>query len=219
MPNPDAVGAMAADPITAAPAVPAIRAAPARALVPIITAPIPAGAMPALIVPTIVLVIEGIVLSSFDCRPASPPMNRVSGALADAGFRAAREGRKDERQEAKSAGKLTHRGRSTDRGSGGARRRKASLPERARHLIFAGWGAASCDRTAAPSSHTVAFFGSNTTVPKRRRNEAPSWAAGSAISAIPPQPLARFRIKWKSSALKMGVPGSVSIASARSLTR
>jgi hypothetical protein len=39
------------------------------------------------------------------------------------------------------------------------------------------------------------LFGSKMTVPKRRRNEAPSWAAGSGKSAIPPHALAGFTIK------------------------
>ena len=96
MPNGCAAPTMAADGMTAAPAVPAIRAAPARALVPIITAPIPTGAMPAVVIPTIVLVIEGKVLDPFDRLPALPRAKRPSRPLGDTGLGAARQGRKEE---------------------------------------------------------------------------------------------------------------------------
>lgn len=64
MPDAYAVAAVAPDRIAAAPAVPAIRAAPTVISIPLIAAPIPTRAVPAVVVPTIVGVIEGIIL---DC--------------------------------------------------------------------------------------------------------------------------------------------------------
>jgi hypothetical protein len=89
---------MAVDGITAAPAVPAIRAAPAGALVRLIAAPIPAGAIPAVVIPTIVFVIEGKVLDFFEGR-ALPSTNRLSSPVADASLGAARCERKEEREQ------------------------------------------------------------------------------------------------------------------------
>ena len=102
-------------------------------------------------------------------------------------------------------------------GRGWRRSPRNRPPEPARHLPF-GSGGPCRDLAAAPSSHTVAFFGSNTIVPKSRKNEAPSWAAGSVMSAIPPQASGGFRIRWKSSIFTIVLPCSVSIASEWSLT-
>jgi hypothetical protein len=98
MPDACAAATMAVDGITAAPAVPAIRAAPAGALVRLIAAPIPAGAIPAVVIPTIVFVIEGKVLDFFDGR-ALPSTNRLSRPVADASLGAARCERKEEREQ------------------------------------------------------------------------------------------------------------------------
>jgi hypothetical protein len=98
MPDASAVATMAAGVITATPAVPAIRAAPAGALVRLITAPIPAGTIPAVVIPTIVFVIEGKVLDFFDRRRALPRAKRLSRPVADAGLGAARQERKEERE-------------------------------------------------------------------------------------------------------------------------
>ena len=87
--NANAVGTMPANVIAAAPAVPAIRAAPAVAIVQLITAPIPAGTMPAVVIPTVVFVIEGKVLGLFDRRRALAPINRLADPIADASVGAA----------------------------------------------------------------------------------------------------------------------------------
>lgn len=77
VPNADAVAAMSPNQVTAAPAVPAIRAAPAIAAIPLIAAPIPTRAVPAVVIPTIVEVIEGKVLDflhrgrAFECRKSA----------------------------------------------------------------------------------------------------------------------------------------------------
>jgi hypothetical protein len=44
-----------------APTIPAVAAAPAFAVVPFVPAPIPAGALPAIIVPTVILVVEKVL--------------------------------------------------------------------------------------------------------------------------------------------------------------
>ena len=98
MPDACAGATMTADGMAAAPAVPAVRAAPARALVQIIAAPIPAGAMPAIVIPTIILVIEGKVLDLFDRRPALPRPKRLSRPGADASLGAAPHERKEDRE-------------------------------------------------------------------------------------------------------------------------
>jgi hypothetical protein len=99
MPDACAAATMAVDGMTAAPAVPAISAAPPGALVRLITAPIPAGAIPAVVIPTIVLVIEGKVLDLFDRRRALPCAKRLSRPVADASFGAAPHERKEEREQ------------------------------------------------------------------------------------------------------------------------
>src|SRR5271165_277990 len=68
MPNADSMGTMRPDPVAAAPAVPAIGAAPSQAVIPFVTARVPAGALPASTVPAIIAVIEGIVLNCLDRR-------------------------------------------------------------------------------------------------------------------------------------------------------
>jgi hypothetical protein len=98
MPDASAVATMAAGVITATPAVPALWAAPAGPLVPLITAPISARTMPAVVIPTIVFVIEGKVLDLLDRRPALPRTKRFSRPIAHAGLGAARQERKEERE-------------------------------------------------------------------------------------------------------------------------
>ena len=68
MPNADSVGTMEPYPVAAAPTVPATGAAPSQAVVPFVTARVPAGALPASVVPAIIAVIEGIVLNCLDRR-------------------------------------------------------------------------------------------------------------------------------------------------------
>src|SRR5271168_1373499 len=98
MPDACAAATMAVDGMTAAPAVPAISAAPAGALVRLITAPIPAGAIPAIVIPTIVFVIERKVLDFFAWRPALPRVKCLSPPIAHAGFGAARQEGKEDRE-------------------------------------------------------------------------------------------------------------------------
>ena len=64
-----------------------------------VAAPIPAGTLPAVVVPAIVLVIEGIGLGSLDRRPTFPSKQPLSRPFADAGLGAARHERKEERQQ------------------------------------------------------------------------------------------------------------------------
>ena len=69
MPNANSMGTMAPDPVSAAPAVPAIGAAPTEAIQPLVAAQIPAGALPAIIVPTVIAaIVKRIVLSFFGGR-------------------------------------------------------------------------------------------------------------------------------------------------------
>src|SRR5271165_2632624 len=69
MPNANSMETMAPDPVPAAPAVPAIGAAPTEAVQPLVAAHIPAGTLPAIIVPTVIAVIvKRIVLSFLDGR-------------------------------------------------------------------------------------------------------------------------------------------------------
>jgi hypothetical protein len=68
MPNADSMGTMEPYPVAAAPAVPAIRAAPTQAVIPFVAARVPAGALPASVVPAIIAVIKGIVLNCLDRR-------------------------------------------------------------------------------------------------------------------------------------------------------
>jgi hypothetical protein len=56
MPYAYSIRTMSPDPVSAIPAIPAIRTSPTEAIVPLIAAPIPAGTIPAVIVPTIVAV-------------------------------------------------------------------------------------------------------------------------------------------------------------------
>ena len=86
MPNADAVAAMAPDQVAAAPAVPAIRAAPTIITIPLIAAPIPTGAIPAVVVPTIIVAVEGIVLNSLRGREASEGRKGASGIVGEACF-------------------------------------------------------------------------------------------------------------------------------------
>jgi hypothetical protein len=144
MPDACAAATMAVDGMTAAPAVPAISAAPAGALVRLITAPIPAGAIPAVVIPTIVLVIEGKVLDFFD-RGALPRTNRLPGSIADASLRAAGQERKEEREQQGGVRKQArHRSpsiRADDRATAARRiekgRQIGPSGERAHHLTFA----------------------------------------------------------------------------------
>ena len=65
---------MMAPVVSAAPSVPSVAAAPAVAINPIVAAPVPAGALPRLIVPTIIDAIEGVILRAFDRRRAAPSL-------------------------------------------------------------------------------------------------------------------------------------------------
>jgi hypothetical protein len=68
MPSADSMGTMEPHPVATAPAVPAIRSAPTQAVIPLVTAGVPAGSLPASVVPTIIAVFEGIVLDCLDRR-------------------------------------------------------------------------------------------------------------------------------------------------------
>jgi len=103
MPNADAMAAMAADQEAAAPAVPAIWAAPAKTSVPFIAAPIPPGAVPAAVVPAIVGALEGIVLNSLRGRQASKGRKSASGVVGEARFGAIAERQSRQRQERSNA--------------------------------------------------------------------------------------------------------------------
>jgi hypothetical protein len=94
------MGAMALDWKTAAPAVPAIRAAPAKAVQPLVAAQVPARALPAIVVPAVVAIIVGrIVLSFFDPHQELQWRKRASGMIANARLRAVCDGQKHNRHD------------------------------------------------------------------------------------------------------------------------
>ena len=78
MPNANSMGAMAPDPVSGVPAVPAIGAAPTEAIQPRVAAQIPAGTLPAIIVPTVIaVIIKRIVLELFSTGDTNLPMKKA----------------------------------------------------------------------------------------------------------------------------------------------